>query len=91
MFSLVAVLIIAQVTVTNTINVTTILGIIAAIGTVTGPAVYLLFKTIRQVIKEIYDLKLWMASYHRELTDAQTSQLEACIHRIPGHPEAKPQ
>lgn len=82
--------IMSQVTVTNSINITTILSVIAAMSLVAGPLVFLLFKIVRSVLKEIFDLKLWIATYQRELTDSQTIRLEECIHKIPGHPEYNP-
>lgn len=80
-------MILAQVQVTNTINITLILSIISAAGLIAGPLIYFFFKTVRSILKEFYDLRVWMAAYQRELTDNQTARLETCIHSIPGHPE----
>lgn len=77
----------SQVTVTNTINVTTILSVIAAMGLIATPLIFLLFKIVRSVLKEIFDLKVWIATYQSDLTSRQTAEIEECIHKIPGHPE----
>jgi len=77
----------AQVQITNTINITLILAVIAAIGIVAGPLIAMVFKVLRTILKEIYDLKTWQRTYMQEVTDAQTARIEACIHATPGHPE----
>lgn len=77
----------SQVQVTNTINITLILSIISAAGLIIAPLTVLFFKALRGILKEIYDLKLWMATYQVDLTNTQTAHLEECIHKIPGHPE----
>lgn len=88
-----------QVQVTNTFNITTIIavaGILLAFAAWLTPK---LFDLARQILKELYDLKAWMVTYQRSLADeqklhlveitaAQTHQIEACIHQVPGHPEA---
>jgi len=78
---------IAQVTVTNSLNLTTLI----AIATIfLGFAAWLIpkvFKLAQQIIKEILDLKVWIAEYQAKITLEQTMRLEACIHQIPGHPE----
>jgi len=78
---------IAQVEVTNTLNLSTIIAISAVFFAASAYVVPKLFKLAQQIIKEILDLKVWMAEYQAKLTMDQTVRLEACIHQIPGHPE----
>jgi Na+/melibiose symporter-like transporter len=73
--------------VTNTINITTILAIISAVSIAGGAFIVMFFKLARQVLKEIFELRIELIKQHIELNAAQTAQLEACIHKIPGHPE----
>lgn len=80
-------MLLAQVQVTNTINITLILSIISAAGLIIAPLTVLFFKALKGILKEIYDLKIWMATYQADLTDRQTAKLEECIHKLPGHPE----
>lgn len=77
----------AQVTVTNSINITTILSVISAMGVIAVPLIFLLFKIVRSILKELFDLRVWMATYQRDLTEAQTARIEECIHKLPDHPE----
>lgn len=79
-----------EVVVTNTLNITTILAIISAVGLLGGAAVTVIFKLIRQVQKELQEMRLQSLADQNALLAAQVAQthrLEQCIHRMPGHPE----
>lgn len=65
--------------VTNQVTI----GNIAAVVILISAVIAGYYKIRRLIAKQHYDF----IAYVKSLTDEQTSRIEACIHKIPSHPE----
>lgn len=78
--------------VTNTLNITLILAVISAVSIGGSAAVYVIFKLVRQIQRQLFELQLQAikdAKALMEATHAGAARLEECIHKIPGHPDGQ--